>query len=405
LINKFHTEQKKRAEESLIKARIESIKKNKEEMLSMEIKKTEALRSQFLSNMSHELKTPLNSILSATALLKNQTLATEVNDLVEIIHQSGQQLNITMNNVLDYYKLKNGLLHLDHLKFDLIDVLQEIYTLFSQKAENKGLALVFEIPQNTPRLLTGDELRLKQILFNLFENALKFTEKGTIKLEVELDSKHSNTKKLYFRISDTGIGISSIAAENMWHAFAVGSKSYSRKYQGIGMGLALTKKLCELMDGQVYVKETGPEGTTFEFYLPLKAEEIKDTSNSRKKLKKILLVEDNMINQKLTRNLLTNHGYDVDVAENGKVAIEKFEQKEYDLILMDIQMPVMDGITASRKIRMIEFDNLAETKVKIFALTANTQKQDKDECLAAGMDGYISKPLNPKEIPLILNDI
>jgi CheY-like chemotaxis protein len=169
------------------------------------------------------------------------------------------------------------------------------------------------------------------------------------------------------------------------------------------MGLALTKKLCELMDGDIHIKNTSSHGTTIEFHVLLKTEEKKDKKTGSKKVKKILLVEDNIINQKLTRNLLINNGYEVDVAENGEVAIGKFVQRVYDLILMDIQMPVMDGITASKKIRMMEFDNVAGTKVKIFALTANAQKQDKDECLAAGMDGYISKPLNPKEIPLIFD--
>ena len=405
MIKKFQNTQKKSAEESLIRARTESIKKNKEEMLNLEIKKTEALRSQFLSNVSHELKTPLNSILSATSLLRNKTLDSDSDDLVSIIHQSGQQLNITLNNVLDYYKLKNGLLNLDSLKFDLILMLQDVYTLFLQEAKNKGLNLVFEISKDLPNFLIGDELRLKQILFNLLDNAIKFTEKGEIRLEAKLDASHELVKKLRFRICDSGTGISSIAAENMWHAFAVGGKSYSRRYQGIGMGLALTKKLCALMDGDVCVKETSPEGTTFEFHILLKTEDKKDMKFSVKKVKKILLVEDNIINQKLTQNLLINNGYEVDVAENGEVAVKKFEQQVYDLILMDIQMPVMDGITASKEIRMLEFDNMAETRVKIFALTANAQKQDKDECLAAGMDGYMSKPLNPKEIPLIFDYI
>lgn len=399
----FQNTQNKTTEESLINVRKESIKKNKEELLNLEIKKTEALRSQFLSNVSHELKTPLNSILSATTLLRNKVLGSESSELVGIIHHSTQQLNITLNNVLDYYKLTNNLLSLDSLKFDLILMLEEVYHLFLQEAEDKGLNLVFETSNDLPQFLIGDEIRLKQILFNLLENAVKFTEHGNIKLEAGVDSGHGKFKKIFFRISDNGTGISNAEAKNMWHAFAVGNKSYSRKYQGIGMGLVLTKKLCELMNGDIFVKETSSKGTTFEFHVLLESD--KDKKDGKKKVKKILLVEDNHVNQKLTQNLLANNGFDVDVAENGKVAVGKFEQHDYDVILMDIQMPVMDGITASKKIRMLESDNRIETKVKIFALTANSQKQDKDECIAAGMDGYMSKPLNPKEISSIFDNI
>lgn len=405
MIKIFQTAQNKTStEESLIELRNESMQKNKEELLNQEIKKTKALRSQFLSNVSHEIKTPLNSIVSAINLLRNKTLGTESDELVEIINQSSQQLNITLNNVLDYYKVKNNLLNLDNLKFSTVSMLEELYSQFSNKAKEKGLSMVFETSEDLPEFLIGDEIRLKQILFNLLENAIKFTEKGSIKLNAGILGSHKNLKKVCFRISDSGTGINSTEIENIWRAFAVGEKSYSRKYQGIGMGLVLSKKLCELMGGDISIKETSPEGTTFEFHVLLKTNDI-DNEDVKKEVKKILLVEDNIINLKLTKTLLSRSGFEVDVAENGIEAIRKFEQQDYDLILMDIQMPVMDGIEATRKIRLLESDSSAETRIKIFALTANTQKQDKDECMAAGMDGYISKPLNPKEIPLIFDYI
>lgn len=388
-----------------MEAREESIKKNKEELLSLEIKKTEALRSQFLSNVSHELKTPLNSILAASTLLRNRLYDTESLELLGIIRQSSQQLNITLNNVLDYYKLLSNLLTLDNLRFNLFSMLKELYSLFSSEAREKGLDLVFEISEGLPEFVTGDETRLKQILSNLLENAIKFTEKGHVKLEAGVDSVHENFKKLYFRVSDSGAGMGGSDIENLWRSFSVGSKSYSREHQGIGMGLVLSKKLCELMGGDIFVKETSSNGTTFEFHVILKSGDSNEHKEPKGKLRRILLVEDNLVNRKLTRNLLSNSGYEVDVAENGWVAIAKFKQRAYDMILMDIQMPVMDGITACKEIRSIEPRQGNESRVKIFAFTANAQKQDKDECMAAGMDGYMSKPLNPKEIKTIFSNL
>lgn len=397
--------QKKISEDSLVKVRRTTMKKNHEELLKEEIQKTEALRSQFLSNVSHEIKTPLNSILSAAALLKNRKFDEESDELLSIIHQSSQQLNITLNNVLDYYKMLNNLLSLDSQVFDMFLLLEDLHALYFKGAADKGLTLTFNLSGDMPQFFVGDEIRLKQILSNLLENAIKFTEKGTIKLEAGLDSEDDHLKKVLFLVSDSGKGINSAEVEGLWKAFAVGFKSYSRKYQGIGMGLVLSKQLCQLMGGDINIKETSSQGTTFELSVVLESCTTKNNEASSTKTKKILLVEDNLINQKLTKNLLTKNGFDVDAADNGMVAVEKFMREAYDIILMDIQMPVMDGITASRKIRMLESGRKGRQPVKIIALTANAQKQDRNECLEAGMDGYMSKPLNPKEISLIFGDI
>jgi CheY-like chemotaxis protein len=381
------------------------MKKNQEELLKEEIQKTEALRSQFLSNVSHEIKTPLNSILSAATLLKNRKFDVESDELLGIIHQSSQQLNITLNNVLDYYKMLNNLLSLDSLVFDMYSLLEDLRALFFNEAASKGLTLTFDISKDMPHFLVGDEMRLKQILSNLLDNAIKFTEKGVVKLRAFPDSERDHLNTIHFSISDSGKGINLTEVDGLWQAFAVGFKSYSRKYQGIGMGLVLSKQLCQLMGGDIFVKETSSNGTTFELSVELEASTEKKDDASLSKTKKILLVEDNLVNQKLTKNLLTKNGFEVDAAENGMVAVEKFMREAYDIILMDIQMPVMDGITASRKIRMLESYRRGRQRVKIIALTANAQKQDKNDCLEAGMDGYMSKPLNPKEISLIIEDI
>ncbi|MBE0650346.1 MAG: response regulator, partial [Bacteroidales bacterium] len=309
------------------------------------------------------------------------------------------------NNVLDYYKLTNNLLSLDNLLFDSYKTIKDLYSIFSKEATDKGLSLSFEFSKNLPKLLVGDEARLKQILSNLLENAIKFTDNGTIRLWADLDSEDGNSKTIRFTISDSGKGINISEIANLWQAFSVGSKSYSRNYQGIGMGLVLSKELCQLMGGDIFIKETSSLGTTFELTVVLEGNKERKRESKSKKVRKVLLVEDNLINQKLTKNLLQKIGFDVDVAENGAVAVNKFQKNVYDIILMDIQMPVMDGITACRKIRTLETERVSKTRVKIIALTANSQKQDKNDCLAAGMDDYLSKPLNPREISLIFENL
>lgn len=393
------------SEESLIKAREIGLKKNKEELLGQEIKKTEALRSQLLSNVSHELKTPLTSILTATSLLRKKSLDKESKELLEIIDLAGQQLGIALNNVLDYYKLNNNLLSLDNIRFDLISMLRDLHSLYIGKAQDKGLDLDFEVSENLTQFVIGDEIRLRQILSNVLENAIKFTDKGSIKLESGVIGFHDNFNKVYFRISDTGSGISENEAKNLWRSFSVGDESNSRRYQGLGMGLILSKRLCELMGGDVFIKKTGPEGSTFEVHVLLEVVNQKHENNKRKETKKILLVEDSIVNQMLTKNLLTVSGFEVDIAENGLEAIRKFKCNIYDMILMDIQMPVMDGITACKEIRSLESSKEKASMVKIFAFTANGQQQDKNACLAAGMNGYLSKPLNSKEISRIFDNL
>ncbi len=396
---------KKIQEDDLVRVRKASMKKNQEEMLKEEIRKTEALRSRFLSNVSHEIKTPLHSILSATTLLQERNLDPGSEELLSIIHQSGQQLNITLNNVLDYYKMMNNLLTFDHVLFDMHKVLKDLEAIFAGEASRKGLGLGFTGQEDLPQFLYGDETRVKQILSNLLENAIKFTAEGRVTLEARLESASDQKKKVRFIISDTGKGITRTEAESLWKSFAVGSKSYSRKFQGIGMGLALSKQLAQCMGGDIRIVETCSKGTTFEVSLDFREKNSPRQPVAAPSAKKVLLVEDNLINQKLTRNLLLKSGFEVDAAENGALAIERFRQTEYDLILMDIQMPVMDGITASRKIRELETGTGRDRKIKIIALTANAHQKDKNDCMEAGMDGYISKPLNPSEIALILKNI
>jgi signal transduction histidine kinase/ActR/RegA family two-component response regulator len=392
--------------EKLIRARKETLENLKENMdtLKNEIRKTEQLRAQFLSNVSHEIKTPLNSILSATLLLQNKKLDADSKELVDTIHQSGQYLFSLLNDVLDYYKMAANQLSLDHLHFNVQNELKEEVDVFRKKAKLKGIALYEDFSKELPEILTGDATRLKQILGNLLDNAVKFTPPGgAIKVSAEPVSYRNGKYTLRLSVQDTGIGIRKEEQDEIWEKFSMADMSLSRKNGGTGLGLSLSRELCHLLGGKMQMESTPGEGSTFSFTVVMDKGPEKDTESPAKGILNILLVEDNLINQKLTQKILANQGFHVDVADNGKMAVEKFAKQHYDLIFMDIQMPEMDGLEATRQIRQLEKKNGHAEKVKIIALTANSQKEDKERCLAAGMDDYINKPFNIKKFPLILN--
>ncbi len=377
-------------------------------MLNNEIKKTEQLRTQFLSNVSHEIKTPLNSILSATILLQQKSLDTETTELVETIYHSGQYLFTLLNNILDYYKVISHQLNLDHINFELRNELKEIYTIFEENGKEKEIDMQMKVGVDVPDFLIGDPARLKQILASLLDNAIKFTPAhGKISININSVSCKNEVHEISFSVSDTGTGISDNDKENIWKTFRMGDMSLTRESNGTGLGLALSRQLCHLLGGRIYFETEPGEGSIFTFTVKMEAGKpsLKESSGQQKILD-ILLVEDNLINQKLTRKILTNQGFQVEVADNGKMAVEKFIAHHFDLIFMDIQMPVMDGLEATRQIRKVEATKcMCRERVKIIALTANSQLQDKENCLAAGMDDYINKPFNVKKFPLILSNL
>ncbi|GMT45486.1 MAG: hypothetical protein IEMM0006_1318 [bacterium] len=377
------------------------------DMLNNEIEKIQQIRAQFLSNVSHEIKTPLNSILSATLLLQQKQLDGEAKELVEAIHHSGQYLFTLLNDVLDYYKIKSHQLNLDHINFELINEIEEIYDIFLEKARKKNLNLQMHRGANVPDFLIGDPMRLKQILASLLDNAVKFTPpQGNIILNIELVSSKDGIHELLFSVCDTGIGISDEDKNKIWKTFSMGDMSLTRENQGTGIGLALSRQLCHLLGGKIRFESEPEKGSTFTFTVKMeKGNHPAKNHNQHQGIRNILLVEDNLINQKLTQKILINQGFHVDVADNGQMAVRKFRKNSYDLIFMDIQMPVMDGLEATRQIRKQESEDQGEGRVKIIALTANSQQQDKENCLAAGMDDYINKPFNVKKFPLILSSL
>ena len=377
------------------------------DMLNNEIEKTEQIRAQFLSNASHEIKTPLNSILSATLLLQQKQLDGEVKELVETIHHSGQYLFTLLNDVLDYYKITSHQLNLDHVNFELINEVKEIYDIFLEKAREKNQNLQMHRGENVPDFLIGDPTRMKQVLAILLDNAVKFTPpQGKIILNIEQISFKDGIHELLFSVGDTGIGISDEDKDRIWKTFSMGDMSLTRENQGTGIGLALSRQLCHLLGGKIQFESEPEKGSTFTFTVKMESgNHPLKSHNQHQGILNILLVEDNLINQKLTQKILINQGFHVDVADNGKMAVRKFRKNSYDLIFMDIQMPVMDGLEATRQIRKLESENQGEEKVKIIALTANSQQRDKENCLAAGMDDYINKPFNMKKFPLILSSL
>jgi signal transduction histidine kinase/BarA-like signal transduction histidine kinase len=399
-----HSQELISKEEQLIEQRKEALKqlKNNMKTLDEEIRKTEQLRTRFLSNVSHEIKTPLNSILSATTLLQQKPLDKETKELVNTIHHSGQYLFSLLNDVLDYYKLAARQLTLDQIHFRLADVLQEVITFYEKKAVKQQIHFQASLSSRLPQFLQGDANRMKQILTQLLDNAFKFTPAGgQISLSVKPLAFSEGKYEILFSIRDTGIGISEEDQPKIWEKFNMGDMSLTRENPGTGLGLALSRRLCHLLGGKMFLESQPEKGSTFSFTVKMfPGHPVAPESHPSKNTLNILLVEDNSINQKLTQKILSRQGFRVDVADNGQIAVEKFRQSHYDLIFMDIQMPVMDGREATRQIRKIEKTQRRPKRVKIIALTANSQKEDKENCLAAGMDDYLSKPLNLNKFPI-----
>lgn len=385
----------------LINQRAKDLEKIKLHLLEQDLKASGISRSQILSNLSHEIKTPLNTIISAAEVLKVKLANSKEMNLAESIYSSGNHLSILLNNVLDFYKTSFIGLSLDSHPFDLYFLFDELHHVFHYPAKQKSVKLSFSIDPNIQRLWNGDAARIKQMIYNLLDNAFKFTHEGEISLSAHLEEGNDNTARIKFRITDTGSGINPVLKDDLWHFFSSPDVSNSRTQQGLGMGLALTKTIAQLMNGSIELKESGTNGTTIELTISLEKESNDGLLNIQL-FKNILLAEDNKVNQQLAKNLLEKQGFQVDVANNGEEAVELFRTHKYNLILMDIQMPKWDGVQATKEIRSIEKKNKILAPIKIIALTANAQKQDKIDCLSAGMDEYMRKPLDIYNLTNIL---
>lgn len=368
----------------------------------------------FLANMSHEIRTPMNGIVGMVDILKKTTLTDEQIEYLDIIEISGENLLMIINDILDFSKIEAGQITFESIRFNLNDEVEEVVKLLKYKADQKKLELSYHLSPNIPEMLIGDPLRLKQVLINLCNNSIKFTSSGFVKIRVETILQHENKIKLKFEVQDTGIGISPENQLKLFKSFSQADTSTTRKFGGTGLGLAISKNLVQLMGGNIGIISEEGNGAIFYFdgefgvsgqSLPVQEKtEFATPKNSAAKLK-ILLAEDNVINQKVAILNLEKLGHSVSVAPNGIKAVEMFKNEAFDAIFMDIQMPEMDGVEATAIIRDWEQKNGINNRIPIIAMTANTLRSDKEIFISVGMDDYLGKPFNAAEINRVTESI
>lgn len=359
-------------------------------------------KSEFLANMSHEIRTPMNGILGMTELLLDASLAERQKKYVEIMQKSAHLLLNVINDVLDFSRIEAGKFELSHQAFSLKETLEDIFSPFAYQAKSAGLEFRWHIASDVPTQVKGDPDRLCQILVNLIGNALKFTNSGSISVEVRTAQHNTNGPVLQFDVVDTGIGIPKDKQTTIFEAFSQVDGSTTRKYGGTGLGLAISSRLVHIMGGKIWVSSDVGHGSRFSFTSPFESAtyvpQTPDRSQNTLAIAnlRVLLVEDDPINQLFAQRILEKFGCVVILAENGQDAITQYQKKTFDIILMDVQMPEVDGIEATRTIRQLEKGQ--NKNIPIIALTAHAMAGDRERFLNAGMDDYLSKPFTPGQL-------
>ncbi len=355
-------------------------------------------KQQFLSNMSHEIRTPMNAIIGFTKVLLKTKLSAKQKEYLTAIKISGDSLIVLINDILDLAKVDAGKMTFEETPFRLASSLSSMLHLFESKIQEKNLTLEVVYDSKIPEVLVGDPVRLHQIILNLVSNAIKFTAKGNIKVSVGLVSENEETATIEFAVMDTGIGIDAEKIETIFDNFQQASSSTARLYGGTGLGLAIVKQLVGKQNGTIQVKSEVNKGSTFSFALTFLKSKIKPASlpeilsmDYEIKDIKVLVVEDMPLNQLLMKTLLDDFGFEQDIADNGKIAIEKLKSQSYDIILMDLQMPEMNGFETTEHIR-----NTLKSQIPIIALSADVTTADVAKCKAVGMDDYIAKPVDER---------
>jgi PAS domain S-box-containing protein len=397
--NSINLKQKEGLEGLILDCRdITERKRDAEELL-----RAQKAKEQFLANISHEIRTPINGIAGMAELLSQSPTPEEQTTYLNAIRSAADNLKVIINDILDLASIESGKLKFEHIGFSVKDLLASLINSFSVQAREKRIELKLDIEGQADTILIGDPVRLNQIMINLLSNAIKFTHSGTIQVNCGVHRKHGRNYDIRFEVSDTGIGIPQDKLNTIFESFSQADESVTRKYGGTGLGLTIVRQLVELQKGKITVDSKEGKGSSFTVHIPYlvgNTKDIVDTSrqwNIHRSLRglNVLLVEDNDINRLYATSILKTWECNIDVAENGYVAVEKVKNRSFDIVLMDVQMPVMDGFEATKTIRMSEG---AGGKVPIIALTANATRKDIEKCLALGMNDCIPKPFTPEDL-------
>lgn len=367
-------------------------------------------KGEFLANMSHEIRTPMNGVIGTLQLLEDTELSNEQKEFVEIAHRSADALLAILNDILDLSKIEAGKLSFESLVFDIKQVVNDIVILHSLKAEQQGVSLVQHADEKLPNFLMGDPMRIRQVIVNLVSNALKFTKHGEVKISIDVVNKDIDSVDLRVTVADTGIGIPQAAQDTLFDAFTQADGSTTRKYGGTGLGLAIVSQLVDMMGGSLGMESVEGKGSSFWFTANLQVTAavpyaVVATIDGNEDLKldaKILMVEDNPINQMVAQKMLEKIGLKATIANNGIEALQCLDQQSFDLVLMDCQMPEMDGFDATREIRKLDIKALDQKHLPVVAMTANVMSGDRERCLEVGMDDYIGKPVQRDQLASVL---